>query len=210
VGLKSIPSFLRNCGLGFVLLAAAGLGWASEAHTNPLNRDPLVREAYQHFYNQDYPGMLSFGSSYTSLNLAAANKARFRYRMEGHETAWTDADANTRIAHYPKLPPGDYTFHVKACNEDGFWNEAGATLGFQVEPPFWQKWWFRSAVVIFVFGWVSATVYYFSTQKLQRQLGGLRQQQALQPIGEPRHHALKMRQLLVEIAAQAVELFRLA
>ena len=117
---------------------------------------------------------------YTSLNLAAANKARFRYRMEGHETAWTDADANTRIAHYPKLPPGDYTFHVKACNEDGFWNEAGATLGFQVEPPFWQKWWFRSAVVIFVFGWVSATVYYFSTQKLQRQLGGLRQQQALE------------------------------
>jgi tetratricopeptide (TPR) repeat protein len=56
VGLKSIPSFLRNCGLGFVLLAAAGLGWASEAHTNPLNRDPLVREAYQHFYNLDYPG----------------------------------------------------------------------------------------------------------------------------------------------------------
>jgi tetratricopeptide (TPR) repeat protein len=56
VGLKSIPSFLRNCGLGFVLLAAASLSWASEAHTNPLNRDPLVREAYQHFYNLDYPG----------------------------------------------------------------------------------------------------------------------------------------------------------
>jgi len=56
VGLKSIPSFLRNCGWGFVLLAAASLGWASEVHTNPLNRDPLVREAYQHFYNLDYPG----------------------------------------------------------------------------------------------------------------------------------------------------------
>ena len=56
MGLKSIPSFLRNCGWGFVLLAAASLGWASEVHTNPLNRDPLVREAYQHFYNLDYPG----------------------------------------------------------------------------------------------------------------------------------------------------------
>jgi tetratricopeptide (TPR) repeat protein len=42
--------------LGFVLLAVASLGWASEVHTNPLNRDPLVREAYQHFYNLDYPG----------------------------------------------------------------------------------------------------------------------------------------------------------
>jgi tetratricopeptide (TPR) repeat protein len=38
------------------VLLAASLSWASEAHTNPLNRDPLVREAYQHFYNLDYPG----------------------------------------------------------------------------------------------------------------------------------------------------------
>jgi len=39
-----------------MLLAASSLGWASEAHTNPLNRDPLVRDAYEHFYNLDYPG----------------------------------------------------------------------------------------------------------------------------------------------------------
>lgn len=37
-------------------LGAAALGGASEAHTNPLNRDPLVHEAYVHFYNLDYPG----------------------------------------------------------------------------------------------------------------------------------------------------------
>ena len=47
---------LWKCGLGCVLLGAASLGWAAEAHTNPLNRDPLVREAYEHFYNLDYPG----------------------------------------------------------------------------------------------------------------------------------------------------------
>ena len=56
MGLKSVSSWMRACGCGFVLLLAAGLGWASEAHTNPLNRDPLVREAYVHFYNLDYPG----------------------------------------------------------------------------------------------------------------------------------------------------------
>jgi tetratricopeptide (TPR) repeat protein len=37
-------------------LAVGGLGWASGVHTNPLNRDPLVREAYERFYNLDYPG----------------------------------------------------------------------------------------------------------------------------------------------------------
>jgi tetratricopeptide (TPR) repeat protein len=40
----------------FVLLAASSLCWASGAHTNALNRDPLVREAYIRFYNLDYPG----------------------------------------------------------------------------------------------------------------------------------------------------------
>ena len=39
-----------------ILLGAAVAGWASEVHTNPLNRDPRVREAYVHFYNLDYPG----------------------------------------------------------------------------------------------------------------------------------------------------------
>jgi tetratricopeptide (TPR) repeat protein len=47
---------MRLCGYGFALLLGASVGWASEAHTNPLNRDPLVREAYIHFYNLDYPG----------------------------------------------------------------------------------------------------------------------------------------------------------
>jgi tetratricopeptide (TPR) repeat protein len=39
-----------------VLLAASSLTWAAGVHTNPLNRDPLVREAFEHFYNLDYPG----------------------------------------------------------------------------------------------------------------------------------------------------------
>jgi tetratricopeptide (TPR) repeat protein len=40
----------------FALMTAANMGWASEVHTNPLNREPQVREAYEHFYNLDYPG----------------------------------------------------------------------------------------------------------------------------------------------------------
>ena len=54
--LKSIPSWMSNGAWGFLLLAAASVGWATEAHTNPLNREPQVREAYEHFYNLDYPG----------------------------------------------------------------------------------------------------------------------------------------------------------
>ena len=116
---------------------------------------------------------------YTTLNLAAPDRARFRYRLEGHETAWTEAD-NARVARYSKLPPGHYRFQVSACNEDGVWNNAGSSLALIVEPPFWRTWWFVSAAVAGLLGAIVAVVHYLSTQKLQHQLAGLRQQEALE------------------------------
>jgi ligand-binding sensor domain-containing protein/signal transduction histidine kinase len=116
---------------------------------------------------------------YTSLSLAAPNTARFRYRLDGHETAWTEA-GNIRVARYTKLPPGDYRFQVTACNEDGVWNESGSSLALIVEPPFWQTWWFLTGAGIFLLGTIVGSVHYFSTQKLQRQLEGLRQHEALE------------------------------
>jgi tetratricopeptide (TPR) repeat protein len=47
--------WMRNWGWAVVLLATASLGRAANVDTNPLNRDPLVREAYERFYNLDYP-----------------------------------------------------------------------------------------------------------------------------------------------------------
>jgi tetratricopeptide (TPR) repeat protein len=49
---------MRGLGWSVLLLAAASLGWAAGVHTNPLNRDPLVREAFEHFYDLDYPGAI--------------------------------------------------------------------------------------------------------------------------------------------------------
>jgi len=54
--LKTSSMGLRAVAWAIVLLAASSMTWASGVHTNPLNRDPLVREAFEHFYNLDYPG----------------------------------------------------------------------------------------------------------------------------------------------------------
>ena len=116
---------------------------------------------------------------YTSLNLAAPERARFKYRLEGHETAWTEA-GSARLAHYSKLPPGHYRFQVTACNEDGVWNETPSLLALVVQPPFWRTWWFLAAVTVGSLGTTIALVRYLSVQKLQRQLATLRQQEALE------------------------------
>jgi len=125
------------------------------------------------------PGKESLEIDYTSLNLGAPERARFRYRMEGHETKWTEA-GNVRAAHYSQLPPGQYRFHVKACNEDEVWNEIGSALSVTVLPPFWRTAWFLTLVTLALLGIIVGSVHYVSTQKLQRQLAGLRQQEALE------------------------------
>ncbi len=115
---------------------------------------------------------------YTSLNLAASERARFRYRMVGHESAWIPAGED-RVARYSKLPPGQYRFEVTAANEDGVWNETGKALSILVRPPFWQTWWFMGCAILVLLGGMVGAVYYLSTQQLQRQVERLRQQQAL-------------------------------
>jgi signal transduction histidine kinase len=49
-----------------------------------------------------------------------------------------------------------------------------------VQPQFWQTWWFRTAASLCLVGIVVAVVRYLSTQKLQRRLQLLEQQEALE------------------------------
>jgi signal transduction histidine kinase len=125
------------------------------------------------------PGHDRLEIHYTGLSFSAPDKVQFKYRLEGHESAWTDA-GDTRVAFYNKLPPGHYRFQVEAGNEDDVWSKTGSVLAVAVQPQFWQTWWFRTAVVLVILGLIAAVVRYLSTQKLQRQLQALKQQEVLE------------------------------
>src|SRR5687768_5538489 len=81
------------------------------------------------------PGRLDFEFHYTALSFMAPRKVRFQYRLDGFDEGWVDAGTR-RAAYYTKLPPGQYRFQVKAANDDGVWNEQGASLAFAVPPRF--------------------------------------------------------------------------
>jgi two-component system sensor histidine kinase/response regulator len=71
--------------------------------------------------------------------------------MEGLETDWS-LPSDRRFISYAGIPPGEYTFRVKAANNDGVWNENGVSLKISVIPPFWRTRWFQALAVLFILG----------------------------------------------------------
>lgn len=67
--------------------------------------------------------------------------------LEGLDHDWVYS-GNRPYVTYSHVPPGDYTFRVKAANSSGIWNEEGVAYKIYVSPPWWETWWFLSAAVI--------------------------------------------------------------
>lgn len=78
---------------------------------------------------------------YTATSLAVPDRVMFRHRLRGVDAQWQEAGTR-REATYTNLGPGDYSFQVIAANDDGRWNETGATLQFSIAPRFFQTVWF--------------------------------------------------------------------
>ncbi|HKU77757.1 MAG TPA: triple tyrosine motif-containing protein [Pyrinomonadaceae bacterium] len=95
------------------------------------------------------PGQRGLEISYTGLSFIKADQTKFKYKLEGLDTDWIDAGTR-RVAYFPYLPPGSYTFHVVAANSDGMWNMGGARINVIVRAPFWRRSWFWLACSILV------------------------------------------------------------
>ena len=93
------------------------------------------------------PGSERVTIRYTGISPSEPAQVRFRYRLEGYDRDWVEAGRG-RVAGYAHLPPGSHRFQVKAVNNDGVWDEAGAALALVVEPAFWQMAWFRGALAL--------------------------------------------------------------
>jgi ligand-binding sensor domain-containing protein/two-component sensor histidine kinase len=87
-------------------------------------------------YDQNY---LTF--DYLGISLAFPHKVGYRYRLLGLNSQWSPLLKESQVS-YPNLPPGAYTFQVKAGFEEGPWS-APASFAFVIDLPFWKTWWFR-------------------------------------------------------------------
>lgn len=79
-----------------------------------------------------------FSVSFAALNYFHPEKNQYMYMLEGFNHEWLKTDGQQRMATYTNLDPGDYTFKVKASNNDGVWTEQPLELHIRVLPPFWR------------------------------------------------------------------------
>jgi|GEM_PF-1671157 PAS domain S-box-containing protein len=86
---------------------------------------------------------------FTALSFLSPQNILFKYKLEGFDNEWSQPVLQ-RKTNYTHLPDGDYTFRVIACNNDGVWNEQGATVAILIPPRFWNTWWFRILSVVCV------------------------------------------------------------
>jgi signal transduction histidine kinase/ligand-binding sensor domain-containing protein len=106
---------------------------------------------------------------YTGLSFSAAERLRFRHKLEGVDAEWVET-GDQREASYNNLRHGAYTFHVQACGREGGWGQGSDAVAFNVLPFFWQTWWFIGLFLVTFGGAIAWTVGLALRRRHQRHL----------------------------------------
>ena len=108
----------------------------------------------------------NFALSFVGLNFTSPEQNQYSYKLDAFDKDWNYV-GNSTTASYTNLDPGEYTFRVKASNNDGVWNTEGAAIKIIVHPPFWRTVYayvFYALVIVSLIGYFR----YQSIQKLKR------------------------------------------
>ena len=128
--------------------------------------------------------VLNHDDYYLEINFAGLNYIRpeknlFAYQLLGFDDTWQYPKSNNPIV-YTNLEPKEYTFKVKAANNDGIWNEEGAELLIIKKPAFWQSWLFKiiriALLVLLTFGGLQI---YTNTQRKNTKLAKMNEEISL-------------------------------
>jgi signal transduction histidine kinase/ligand-binding sensor domain-containing protein len=154
--LRPLPTAIEGTDGLLWFITNLGLYWIDPARVarNPVPPSVLIKSLSVNGKPYELAASLKLpqrtttvGIDYVALSLTLAEKVRYRYKLDGIDKDWRDVQTH-REALYTNLDPGTYQFHVIAANNDGIWNETGATLDFVIPPAFVQTGWFIALCII--------------------------------------------------------------
>jgi ligand-binding sensor domain-containing protein/signal transduction histidine kinase len=115
------------------------------------------------------PGVRQLEIHYTGIDFSSPEKLRFRYRLEGVDSDWVEA-GEQRTANYHNLRPGQFLFHLMACNADGTWSLNNPTLAVTTKPYLWESTWFITMAGLGMLGVVMLTSRLVERRRYRRRL----------------------------------------
>ncbi|WP_159522329.1 hybrid sensor histidine kinase/response regulator [Sunxiuqinia indica] len=126
-------------------------------------QDVLYQEELKLSHDQNY---ISF--DFIQLDYKNPYRHNYFYKLEGADQQWNNS-GNRNFISYSGLKPGDYTFKVKTLNEYGIWSSVTPKIRILIQPPFYQKNWFRFLMGIVIIGLIFFIYKYQSTKIKRRQ-----------------------------------------
>jgi signal transduction histidine kinase/ligand-binding sensor domain-containing protein/DNA-binding response OmpR family regulator len=128
----------------------------------PINSDVAVAEVIKLHYKQD------FALSYNAINFTIPQQNSYAYKLVGFNTDWNYVGQST-TAYFTNLNPGEYTFMVKAANNNGVWSNNPAQVRIIIRAPFWMTWYAYFAYVVVMVG-ALFYIRHLGIKKVKRQL----------------------------------------
>ena len=113
-------------------------------------------------YNENF-----FSIEFAALDFTQPEKNEYQYMLQGFDKSWIK-NTHRNYASYTNVSDGDYTFYVKGANNDGIWNETGASLNITIITPPWKTIW-AYILYIVIGGGGSSGVFYYRTTKHRRE-----------------------------------------
>jgi len=129
------------------------------------DKDYTIRkgEGVELNYNQNY-----FTFEFVGLNYTQSRLNKYAYKMAGLDKKWNNAGTR-RYVSYANLEEGTYTFYVRACNNEGVWNNIPAKLTLIINPPFWHRWWFYTICALLIASSIYL-LYWYNMNQLKMRL----------------------------------------
>lgn len=168
-----------------------GINWFNpkNLHLNPYKAIPVIAsiEVNDTLFTKDTASYVrkielpwsknTLTFSFKALEFTDPASNAFSYKLAGFDERWVYNQ--TGKVRYPNLPPGSYTFLLKAANNDGIWNDQPLQISIIINPPYWHTWWFRMLLIITALALVYALNRYYVKQKIKEKTLMLDKQRAL-------------------------------
>jgi signal transduction histidine kinase/ligand-binding sensor domain-containing protein/DNA-binding response OmpR family regulator len=107
---------------------------------------------------------------FASFDFANSLGIQYSYFLDKFDKDWNEPSVN-RSATYTNIDPGEYAFHVKSVSIDRKESNPGPVLIIEVLPPYWETWWFRSLLFLFILGIIYLLIsFLLNKEKLKNDL----------------------------------------